>query len=497
MTYNISGWRPQPPDHRDYTLRLHRPDILELTLPPAASVRSILSPVLNQGGFGSCTAFGSLGGHEAVARKMGLAYPSGSRMAQYYWTRAMQGWQGQDTGAYIRDAVKVVANLGMADNLLWPYVQPNLFSQPSSAVVSDAAGRQATKYIAVPNDPTAIKQVVASGYPVIIGFSVPANFMTTQVATTGIIPMPSGSIIGGHCVLLTGYDDGSGRYEIQNSWSTDWGASGFAYMPYAFLQQLGSDFWMISEAEGTPPMPTPPMPSGTWMPSAIRRDGPTTKMGYSGALGTTSPKRGEIKHSAEGTLDGAFGILDGPSSASWHFTVAKDGRIFQHYPAEVNCWHGNDTDADQNVRANIDLIGVEHEGKVGEALTAAQLDATVRLTRYLAEVFGRTTFSRFPNQTGWTLVEHNEVGDAPTACPSNRIPWEAVFNALSPPSPPVPPAPEHRFLWGDANAGVSKYGKQQFTWNEGIAVDALGDFDGNFPGAHYHNEGGIWKQYLP
>ena len=491
--FNIQGWKPQPPDHRDYALRVHRPDIADAPLSAAASVRNLLTPVQNQGGFGACTAFGSLGIHEAVARKRGIAYPLGSRMAQYYLTRAYQGWQNQDSGGYNRDAVRSVVEHGMADNALWPYTQSNLFSQPNSAVMADAAKRQALKYVSVPNDGFSIKQTISSGYPVLIGFSVPENFMSVQVAQTGMVPMPAGQIIGGHAVHACGYDDSTGLIEFQNSWSTDWGKQGYGYMPYQFLQQLGADFWMISEVEGA--AAPPPMPSGTWCPFAERRDGPTSKVGYSGALGITAPKRGEIKHSAEGGLAGAFGVLDAANDASWHFTIAYD-RIYQHYPVEANCWHGNDTDDDQAVRANIDLVGVEHLGKAGEALTQFQLDATVKLTQWLAALAGRSTYTRWPTQTGWVLAEHRELGNTPTACPSARIPWVKVMEMLAP-TPPPPPAPSHKFLWGDANAGVSKYGKQQFSWNEGIAVDALGDYEGLFPGAHYHNAGGEWVKVLP
>ena len=238
--------------------------------------------------------------------------------------------------------------------------------------------------------------------------------------------------------------------------------------------------------------PPPPMPTGTWLDFCMRRDGPTQKIGY--AIGKTSPKRGEIKHSAEGGLAGIFSVLDNlANDASWQFTIAYD-KIYQHYPVEANCWHGNDTDDDQNVRANIDLVGIEHLGKAGEPLTPYQIDATVALTVALAKLTGRTPM-RFPQQSGWTMAEHNELGNTPTACPSGRIPWGTIHDRLFPVV--VPPEPMHVFLWGDANAGMSKYARQQFHWNEGIAIDAYGDYEGLFPGQHWHNEGGIWKQVLP
>lgn len=182
-----------------------------------------------------------------------------------------------------------------------------------------------------------------------------------------------------------------------------------------------------------------------WCPFAIRRDGPASKQGY--GSNTAGLKRGEIKHSAVGSLSGALAVLDRPDiRSSWHFTIAYSGDILQHYALSTHCWHGNDTDGDGGVAANFDLIGIEHEGggpgNESEPLTPGQVTATVRLTRWAAEQFGFADFARYPHQTGvWTLVEHKEVGNTPTACPSDRIPWELVLSLLSLPGSPTEPPP--------------------------------------------------------
>ena len=187
-----------------------------------------------------------------------------------------------------------------------------------------------------------------------------------------------------------------------------------------------------------------------YCPFAEWRPGPLTKWGGYQS-GNTNPKRGQVSHSAEGYMAGALSMLDGPTPVSWHFTVGFgepfDRGILQHYPLTANCWHAGDSDDDGGVRANIDLIGVEHLGKAGEALTEYQIDATVRLTRWCAAQFGLDIFARYPmqdrvwHQLGvWTLAEHNEVSDRPTACPSGRIPWDEILRRLALPetSSPTP-----------------------------------------------------------
>ena len=198
-----------------------------------------------------------------------------------------------------------------------------------------------------------------------------------------------------------------------------------------------------------------------WCDFATRRDGPPSKFGGY-AAGNSSPKRGEVKHSMVGSYGGALSVLDNLSvPSSWHFSVLKDGSIVQHYPLSANCWHGNDSDNDGEVRANIDLIGVEHEGggpgNESEPLTDAQLLATIQLTRWAAEQFSLTRFARFPEQWDvWTLAEHNQVGNSPTACPSRRIPWDAVLRGLNP-APPAYGAHDIGALGEFLRAAATKY----------------------------------------
>ena len=169
-----------------------------------------------------------------------------------------------------------------------------------------------------------------------------------------------------------------------------------------------------------------------WFPGAQRWPGNSAVTGYLPPLGQRAPKRGAVLHSAEGSnWDVIHNLL---LTKSWHLTIGYD-RVEQHHSLDVNCWHGADTDDDNAVRANIDLIGIEALGVAGEALTAYQREQEVELNRWCAAQFGRSTFHRFdgwdPDEAGvWVLAEHNEVSNTYTACPSGRIPWPRILAAL-------------------------------------------------------------------
>lgn len=157
----------------------------------------------------------------------------------------------------------------------------------------------------------------------------------------------------------------------------------------------------------------------TWGSYAIVRPGPAAKTGALGA----SLRRGQgvVVHSAEGSLESALGVLDGPRPASWHLTVAKDGRYYQHYPLETICWHAG---ADANPR----YVGIECEGVAGEPLTPEQVETLRSVLDWLQAVDAWPVRER-----GVTLFEHNEF--MPTACPSGRIPWDELDSSPPPPDP--------------------------------------------------------------
>ncbi len=94
-----------------------------------------------------------------------------------------------------------------------------------------------------------------SGFPVIFGFTVYTSFESLIVENTGVVPMPKNTegILGGHCVVMVGYDDSTQRFICANSWGTGWGINGTGYfsIPYLYLvnPRLAADFWTIKSVK--------------------------------------------------------------------------------------------------------------------------------------------------------------------------------------------------------------------------------------------------------
>lgn len=241
------GWRPDTPDFRD-----HKWTVPRITkLPKKVSLRLQFPPCYDQGNLGSCTGNAIAAALEFDRRKQGLKDFIPSRLMIYYMERELENTINEDAGAEIRDGMKAVAQYGACDEALWPYDISKFKNKPSVAAYNQALETQAIDYARVMQNKTALKATLAAGYPIVFGFAVYDSFESEAVSRTGIVQMPrkGESQVGGHAVVITGYDDSTRvhRFELRNSWGTDWGQGGYFTMPMAYVldSNLSDDFWVI------------------------------------------------------------------------------------------------------------------------------------------------------------------------------------------------------------------------------------------------------------
>jgi C1A family cysteine protease len=236
-------WTRDKPDHRDY------PYTMTLTTQPnTVDLRAYCSPIEDQGNLGSCTGNATAGAIELLNKRAGKQTDV-SRLFIYYYERLIEGTVNYDSGAYIRDGIKAGYTYGAPLENLWPYDISKFKSRPTNNAILDGTRRKVTLYQRIA-DHTGCLDALANGYPVIIGFDVYSSFETPSVARTGIMPYPNvrrEQRLGGHAVLLVGYDKTRQVYIVRNSWGTGWGDRGYFYMPFQVIQDtsMSSDFWII------------------------------------------------------------------------------------------------------------------------------------------------------------------------------------------------------------------------------------------------------------
>jgi C1A family cysteine protease len=263
MSIGHYGWSPDLPDHRDLTYAA--PAVFLTALPTAVDMRPKCPPVYDQGQLGSCTANSIGGAIQFEQIKQGSKNFVPSRLFIYYNERVMENTVASDSGAQIRDGMKVVSKQGAPPETDWPYDIAKFAEKPPVQAYTDGAKNRVLSYQRVARVLNQMKGCLASGYPFVFGFTVYDSFESAAVAHSGhaLMPQPGEQVVGGHAVVAVGYDDANQWFIVRNSWGNSWGMDGYFTLPYQYLLEpnLSDDFWTIRLVEkssaGKVPKPAP------------------------------------------------------------------------------------------------------------------------------------------------------------------------------------------------------------------------------------------------
>ena len=240
------GCIPDTPDFRDLNYSIKR----EGVLPEYIDFRNQCPPVYDQGQLGSCTANAIAAAMEFDLRKQHLQEFMPSRLFIYYNERAMEGTINSDSGAQIRNGIKSVNTLGVCPESEWKYNIKKFKSKPKKKCYSDALANVTLKYERINQTLSDMRTCLAEGFPFVAGISVYESFESEVVAKTGLVPMPKEieTLLGGHAILIVGYNDKENKFLCRNSWGNVWGVRGYFYLPYQYLvnNNLACDFWKIN-----------------------------------------------------------------------------------------------------------------------------------------------------------------------------------------------------------------------------------------------------------
>jgi len=220
-------------------------------VPRQVDLRAGLSPVRDQGPRYTCLAFTVTAAHEA-ARSAHLGRLDDLAVDVLYWgCKTIDG--DHAPGSTFASAAVALVRWGQPAEDLWPYDSARddtsaAYAPPPDAL--DPARCHRVRLRQITPRPLTIKGVLASGRVVMLGVRLSRGFFAPE---GGRIPVPAsaGELEDGHAVLVVGYDDGQnpddGALLCRNSWGTDWGDGGHAYLPYAYIERYGGEAWVVDE----------------------------------------------------------------------------------------------------------------------------------------------------------------------------------------------------------------------------------------------------------
>lgn len=213
-----------------------------------------MPPVYDQGNTSSCTGNGVAACVEYLRLCQGLRDFTPSRLFLYYNGRTYENTSNSDAGAEIADVVKGVQQFGYCHEDVWPFIETKVTVSPDQSCYLDAKKHNVFNVNDVAQDLNHMKYILEHHGPIIFGSTLYASFLSKSVEENGMVPMPNPreKVLGGHCMVIVGFDDETQRFKVRSSWGKNWGAEGYCFMPYEYIlnKDLTDDchvLWAVKE----------------------------------------------------------------------------------------------------------------------------------------------------------------------------------------------------------------------------------------------------------
>jgi len=172
-----------------------------------------------------------------------------SRLFLYYHVRKIYDELSDDNGSRIIDCLKILKNKGVPPEFTHQYHEKFLYQEPSQ--LSNKLSKYCKLLGFAEIDRSDIKKNLLLDYPVLCGIKIFNNFNNGDTIRTGYVKPISddNDLIGGHSIIIVGYDDNKQNYIFLNSWGKTWGDNGFGYIPYNYINNYdyADEFFILTQ----------------------------------------------------------------------------------------------------------------------------------------------------------------------------------------------------------------------------------------------------------
>ena len=206
-------------------------------------LREKFSPIKNQGGAGSCTAFAASSIFEYILNYHNVNNDSTSSLSPrfLYYNVCKKNNDGTpiDNGSSYYDIMHSLEDKGICTEDLCPYDLRAFSEAPSDEANNDAKTRLVTKAMNVNICHNDIVSALAEGYPVAIALKLFDSF--EQPNSSGFIFRPTDEELAGgdngwHAMVICGFSDQQKVYIVRNSWGEKFGDKGYCYIPFSYIE---------------------------------------------------------------------------------------------------------------------------------------------------------------------------------------------------------------------------------------------------------------------
>lgn len=219
---------------------------------------NFVTPIRDQKKCGSCWAFAMTGALESYTLRM--ENKPGKDLDLSEQVMVSCSGAGSCQGGYL--SAGYLKKTGLPPESFYPYTATDGDCATAGAGWQSAAYRIGT-YSSVSKTLAAIKTALANYGPLPTAFMVYEDFMHYK---SGIYSYTTGKKLGGHAVILVGYNDAEQYFIVKNSWNTKWGEEGYFKIAYS---EMGT---VVNFGLSTIVYQKSPAKEGQWMGRTVELD---------------------------------------------------------------------------------------------------------------------------------------------------------------------------------------------------------------------------------
>ncbi|MGV3525924.1 MAG: C1 family peptidase [Candidatus Sericytochromatia bacterium] len=297
--------------------------------------------------------------------------------------------QGRDGGATLVDALNLLSGQGAVSWAAMPYHVGNYLRQPTSAQLQ-AARRYRIAYWRQVNvaDPYELKAQLQAGYPVMIGALIDESLH--KLERGAVWKQAGGRKLGGHALVVVGYDDRRKAFKVMNSWGPRWADGGFGWIDYRHFARVVREGYVAKDARNVP----------------LREASLSDTLRSEGADTSASPSRPAADQGPMGQLNKTAQAMPAPASPPLYVQAEEEAFL----PVEIATYRLHDSD--------LAFSGTAY-------LPEQQGEKVKVLVRLFADAAGeRPLHSSDPR---YALPDGSAVATADDAVFAQRVSWQAHF----------------------------------------------------------------------
>ena len=243
--------------------------------------RAQQTSIKNQGSRGTCVAHAALAALEVAYKPLSLDLSE--NYAYFKFLGSSQGNVCADPGLNTQTSGQLMTDHGMSPESCWPYVStlagigcPLPIETPwpvAQCGAADTAKYRVTSHHKIYrndsltedvgewiNNPKYLESVLCAGHDIVAGFYVAGWPQGGQ----GVIDAVQGaSIVGGHAMVIVGFERGSNgnpSYVIaKNSWGAGYGQNGYVYLSYDYIRAYAKYGYYITGVKPVSKLKLPPL----------------------------------------------------------------------------------------------------------------------------------------------------------------------------------------------------------------------------------------------